>query len=113
MPCDTRLKPRQTISERKAEVAAAAERTRRGILNGTIKPKVGKDGGIAFEGLTETDRDGVTDGCMYRRLLSSASSSVLEAFARAEALSGRKIDGQAIAHGLHSHDGGKTWHHGH
>ncbi len=31
------------------------------------------------------------------------------ALAKAEAQAGRTVDKQAVASGLHSHDGGKTW----
>jgi hypothetical protein len=33
--------------------------------------------------------------------------------ARAEQLAGRAVSAQAVAGGVHSHDGGHTWHHGH
>ena len=46
MPCDTRLKPRQTIQQRKIEVLKAVERLDRGLALGTIKPKVGPQGAI-------------------------------------------------------------------
>jgi hypothetical protein len=32
---------------------------------------------------------------------------------QAEQRAGRGVDQQALAHGAHSHDGGKTWHDGH
>lgn len=114
MPCDTRLKPRQTISQRKDEVRRATERFIAGLKNGRVKVVVDKKtGAVAFSGLTEEERDGVTDACAYRRILVSGSQLALQAIARAEQLAGRGIDKQKIAAGYHSHDGGLTWHNGH
>jgi hypothetical protein len=113
MPCDTRLKPRQTIQQRASEVRAAVERISKGLASGTIKPKVGPQGAITFVGLPDEDRDGVTDSCAYRRLMVTGSALAKAAIARAEQLAGRSVDRKALAHGHHSHDGGKTWHHGH
>lgn len=110
MPCDTRLKPRQTIQQRATEVRAVVDRVAKGLATGKIKAKIGPQGAIAFDGLTNEERDGVTDACAYRRLMSSGSASALQAIARAEALAGRSIDRQAVARGVHSHDGGTTFH---
>jgi hypothetical protein len=113
MPCDRRLKPRQTISQRAEEVRRAVAKLNAGLIAGRIKAKIGPQGAIAFEGFNEQERDGVTDACAYRRLLVSGSALAKAAIARAEQLAGRSIDKQTLAHGTHSHDGGKTWHHGH
>lgn len=118
MTCETRLKTRngrrQTISERKDEVRLAAERFIAGIKAGKVKIAVDrKTGAVAFAGLTEEERDGVTDACAYRRIMVSGSAVALAAIARAEQLAGRSIDKQMIATGFHSHDGGSTWHNGH
>lgn len=110
MPCDTRLKRRQTISERKIEVKKAVEKLSTGIVAGRIKPKIGPQGAIAFEGFTEAERDGVTDACAYRRLMIEGSPLARAAIARAEQLAGRTVDKQVIGQGAHSHDGGRTWH---
>lgn len=118
MPCDTRLKTRngrrQTISERKDEVRLATERFIAGLKNGRVKAVVDKKtGAVAFSGLTEEERDGVTDACAYRRILVSGSQLAIQAIARAEQLAGRSVDKAMVAAGYHSHDGGKTWHSGH
>jgi hypothetical protein len=113
MPCDTRLKPKQTISERAAEVRRAVDKIGQGLASGRIKARVGPQGAIAFDGVSNEDRDGVTDACIYRRLLVSGSALAKAALARAEQLAGRSIDRQSLAHGHHSHDGGRTWHNGH
>lgn len=113
MPCDTRLKPKQTISERKAEVVKMVATLAQGLVSGRVVAKVGPQGAIAFDGLSDAERDGVTDACAYRRLMVSGSALAKAAIARAEMLSGRSVNKQALAHGVHSHDGGKHWHHGH
>lgn len=113
MPCDTRLKPRQTIQQRKEEVRKAVDRLASGLTSGRIKAKVGPQGAIAFVGFEGTDRDGVTDACAYRRIMATGSQQAKLAIMKAEQLAGRTVDRQAIAQGHHSHDGGETWHHGH
>jgi hypothetical protein len=82
----------------------------RQLAAGKIVAKVGQKGGIAFVGLSEGERDGITDACLYRRLMSSGSATAKMAIERAELLAGRKVDRQAVGVGLHSHDGGATWH---
>ena len=110
MTCDTRLKPRQTISERKDEVRRVQERVVSGLKSGKIKPVIDKKGGITFAGMTEDERDGVTDACIYRRVLVSGSQLALQAIQRAEQLSGKMVDRQLVAQGYHSHDAGASWH---
>ena len=113
MPCDTRLKRGQKISERALEVKKAVEGLSSLLAVGRIKARVGPKGGIAFEGWGEAERDGVTDACAYRRLMATGSSLAKAQIAKAEMMAGRSVDRQALAHGHHSHDGGKTWHDGH
>ena len=113
MPCDTRLKPRQTIQSRKDEVRKVIERLNKGLTAGAIRAVVGKEGGIAFIGLSNEERDGVTDACMFRKIMVTGSSQAKAAIARAEQMAGRTVNRTAVAQGLHSHDGGKSWHHGH
>lgn len=110
MPCDTRLKLRQTISQRAAEVRAIVTKIESGLTSGRIKVKIGPQGAIAFDGLTDADRDGVTDACAYRRIMIAGSALARNAIARAEHLQGRAVDRRAVAVGAHSHDGGQTWH---
>src|SRR5262245_43879440 len=113
MPCDTRLKPKQTIQQRADEVRKAVAKLGAGLASGLIKAKVGPQGAIAFEGFADAERDGVTDACAYRRLMVNGSPLARAKIAQAEQLAGRSVDRTALAHGHHSHDGGKTWHHGH
>lgn len=72
-----------------------------------------RTGAVAFRGMSEEDRDGLTDACIYRRIMVTGSALAKQAIARAEQLAGRTVNKQAIAQGHHSHDGGATWHHGH
>jgi|SRR6185437_4329643 len=114
MPCDTRLKRGQTIQQRASEVRKVVDKVVAGLTSGRIQAKVGPQGSIAFAGLTNEERDGVTDACIYRRLTQTAGASLAIAKLRqAELVAGRSVDKQALAQGHHSHDGGKTWHHGH
>jgi len=114
MPCDTRLKPRQTIQQRADEVRKSTQRLAQLLASGQVRPKIGPKGGIAFEGWTDADRDGVTDACVYRRLLATPGASLaLAKIRQAEMIAGRSVDKQALAQGHHSHDGGQTWHDGH
>jgi hypothetical protein len=113
MPCDTKLKAGQTIQQRATEVRAAVERFVAGLVAGRIKPTVNRDGAIAFDGITAADRDGITDACAYRRIMATGSALAKQQIARAEMLAGRTVNRGALAQGIHSHDGGKTWHHGH
>jgi hypothetical protein len=113
MPCDTRLKPRQTIQQRADEVRKAVEKIAAALAAGRVKAKVGPQGAIAFSGLTDEERDGITDACAYRRLMVSGSALAKAKIAAAEQLAGRSVDRKALAGGHHSHDGGEHWHHGH
>lgn len=110
MPCDRKLRQGQTISQRKEEIKTVVDKLAKGLASGSIKAKIGPQGAIAFQGMSETERAGVDDACAYRRLLATGSASALMAIQRAEALAGRSIDKRMIAQGAHSHDGGATWH---
>lgn len=113
MPCDTQLLPNQTIKTRIEEIKEAVAKIAKGLASGKVRAVVGPQGAIAFDGVTEADRARVTDACAYRRIMISGSPLAKAAIQRAEQLAGRTVDKKAIAHGHHSHDGGKTWHHGH
>lgn len=110
MPCDRKLKQNQTIQQRVTEIRKVTENLVKAIAMGRVKAKVGPQGAIAFIGLSDEERDGVTDACAYRRLLTSGSPSALQAIARAEALAGRSVNRQTVAVGAHSHDNGVSWH---
>lgn len=110
MACDTRLKAGQTIQERVTEVKAAVSRLDALLASGRAKVVISPAGAVAFTGLTETDRDGVTDACAYRRIMATGSALARATIQRAEVMSGRQIDRKVVAGGSHSHDGGATWH---
>jgi hypothetical protein len=110
MPCDRQLKAGQSITQRKEEILRAVDRLQKALASGSVKARVGPQGSIAFVGLSESDRAGVTDACAYRRIMVSGSALARAAIARAEQMSGRTIDKQVIGQGVHSHDGGRTWH---
>lgn len=113
MVCDTKLRARQTAKERAEEIRRAILNLSNGLANGSIRAVVGAQGAIAFAGLSEEDRAGVSDACAYRHIMVHGSALAKVAIARAEQLAGRTVDRKALASGAHSHDGGKTWHHGH
>lgn len=109
MPCDRTLKPRQTIQQRAEEIRTVVARLQNALVTGRVKPKIGPTGGIAFVGLTDDERDGVTDSCIYRRILATGSALAKLAIQKAEVLAGRTVDRQSVALGHHTHDG-ENWH---
>ena len=113
MPCDTRRRPNQTLTERKSEIRQAIDKLSAALVSGRAKAIVGPQGAVAFQGWQEGQQANVTDACALRLILSTGSALAKASIAKAEAIAGRGIDRQAIAHGHHSHDGGKTWHSGH
>jgi hypothetical protein len=104
MPCLTQaaLTPTQKQSQR-----AALARLQQAIGAGTVQIVVGRAGAVAFKGWLDADRNGVSDLCAYRALANTPE--LRRALVRAEAMSGNRMDPRAIAGGLHSHDGGKSW----
>ena len=114
MPCDTRRRPGQSLDQRKAEVRTSVSRLATLLATAAVKPVISKaTGAIAFSGWSEADRANITDACAYRLLMATGSATAKAAIARAEALAGRTVNRQALAQGVHSHDGGHSWHHGH
>ena len=110
MPCDTRMKRGQTLSQRADEVRLVVADVNSLIAAGKVKPVVDKKtGSIAFQGLDDNLRDDVTDACIFRRIMVSGSSLAKAKIAQAEALAGRTVNKTAVAQGVHSHDGGLTW----
>jgi hypothetical protein len=108
MPCDTvRLSPGQTLAERMAQVKAALQRLEQKLQSGAVRLGIGPNGAVVFQGWA--DRDGVTDVCAYRSLAAENSWALRQAVARAEQFSGRKVNVNAVAAGVHSHDGGRSW----
>jgi len=110
VPCDTTLKPQQTVAERMREVRSAAARIDALLAAKKVQVKIGRNGAIAFIGIPDSVRDGLTDACIYRRIMNSGSSAARMQIAAAERLAGRAVDKKVVAAGVHSHDGGQTWH---
>ena len=112
MPCENSRLPNQTISQRKEEIVKAVDKLAAALAAGKVKPVIGPKGGIAFPGWIEGQTGRVGDGCAFRRLMSSGSALARMAIERAETLAGRRVDRQAVAQGLHSHEqGGRiVWH---
>lgn len=110
MPCNTRLKPRQTVAERMREVRKATARIDALLAARKIKVKFGR--GVAFIGIPDDVRDGLTDACVYRRIMASGSHAARQEIVKAERLAGLSTERakQVVGGGMHSHDGGTTWH---
>lgn len=114
MVCDTRPRIRnQTLTERKKEVKEAIDKLSQKLAAKQVVPKIGPQGAIAFQGWREEDRAAVSDACAYRLLMLTGSAVAKAELMRAQQIAGRPVNTQAMAAGVHSHDGGKTWHNGH
>jgi hypothetical protein len=110
MACETYQRPKQTLAERKDEIRRVQERVIAGLKSGKITAKVDAKGGVTFNGIPAEDRPGITDACIYRRVIVSGSQLAIQAIQKAERLAGRAVDKQIVATGYHSHDGGTSWH---
>lgn len=113
MSCELMRRPGQTLTERKAEVKKAVSNLEKLIVSGQVRVKVGQQGAVAFSAWADVERAGVTDACAYRMLMVTGSALAKAKVAQAEMLAGRSVNRQVIGQGVHSHDGGKTWHEGH
>lgn len=109
MACESMRKPKQTVQERIAEIMKAIALLDAKLKKRQVKPVVDKaTGAITFAGW-EADRDGITDACAYRRIMATGSALARAEIIRAEQMAGRGVNRQALAAGIHSHDGGSTW----
>jgi hypothetical protein len=111
MACETMRKPKQTLQERIAEIGKSVAALDAKLKKRQVKPVVDKaTGAITFAGWTDpAERNGVTDACAYRRIMATGSVLAKQEIMRAELLSGRAVNRQALTAGVHSHDGGATW----
>lgn len=107
MPCDTVRRESQSTQQRVAEVRRVVGMLDKAIVRRQVKVIVGPQGAITFDGWQQ--REGVTDACAYRRIMSTGSTLAKSEIARAEQMSGKSVDRRALAAGIHSHDGGQTW----
>ena len=112
MACESMRRPRQTLEERMAEVKAALKVLEQKLLDKKVQVIIGAQGAVAFSGWG-AERQDVTDACAFRTLQANGSWALKQAVAQAEARFGRKVNPQAVAAGVHSHDGGRTFGPGH
>ena len=111
MPCESIRQPNQTLAERVIEVKRIIAELDRLIMKKRVNIVVGRQGAIAFVGNEwERIRNGVTDACAYRRLVTTGSVLTRTQITRAEEVSGTKVNRAVVGAGVHSHDGGVTWH---
>jgi len=111
MACDTRpITQNQTLSQRKTQVKEIIAFTDELIRKSKVRIVVDKrSGAVAFVGMTDAERGGVSDACTYRMIMATGTVLAKQAIARAEQLAGRTVNRQALTAGVHSHDGGHTW----
>jgi hypothetical protein len=107
MACMTALSQGQSLAQRMTQVEQALKRLEQYIQTGTVRIGIGTNGALVFNGWN--DRDGISDVCAFRSLTATNSWVLRQAVLRAEGMSGRKVNPKAVAAGVHSHDGGKTW----
>lgn len=100
MVCTTRLKPRQTAAQRLAEVAKRMRQLDGMVASGRLKMKVLPGGKVSFPSIAESDRDGISDACIFHTLSNTGSAAARIALARAE-----QLQGKVSRVGVHSHDG--------
>lgn len=112
MPCDTTLTQGQTAEGRQREIDSALADLERRLTAGKVRLVVGPNGEIAFTDWG-AQRMGVTDVCAFRTLSTRGSWPLRQAQAAAEMAAGRTVDRAKVAAGVHSHDGGGSWHPGH
>ncbi len=107
MPCETMSNGNK--KQRARDIKIALARLEQYLKTGKVQLGVGTNGAIVFKGWESAERNGVSDVCAYRKLAIAGSWELKQAQARAELMSGRKVDAKLVASGVHSHDGGKTW----
>jgi hypothetical protein len=106
MPCDTQLLKNQTISDRKREIKKAVDNLDKLIREGKVRVKIDPIKKVpTFIGWADIERGRITDACAYRRLLVTGSALVKAKLAQAGS-----VDQGALGRGVHSHDGGVSWH---
>jgi hypothetical protein len=109
MACELyRSNAQQTLQERKRAIKKAVTALEQALAMKTIKPVIGPQGAITFAGWN-AGRDGVTDACAYRHIMTGNASLAKLAISQAETLAGRTVDRAIVGQGVHSHDGGRSW----
>jgi hypothetical protein len=102
--------PNQTMAERVTEVRKSVTVIDKLIAARRVAVKVGPQGAVTFVGIPDNDRARMTDACIYRMITRTGSAAAKMALARAEQLAGRSVNKSVVAQGIHSHDGGNSWH---
>jgi hypothetical protein len=110
MPCYSIVKPNQTKAQRKLEIQKATAAIDRMIAAKKVIVKVGPQGAVTFVGIPASVRDGMTDVCVYRGIMAKGSQAAKMQMAKAAQMAGVRVNEEAITQGIHSHDGGATWH---
>lgn len=110
MTCWATPRPQQTLEERQAEVTRALRGLEAAIQQNAVKVVIGANGAVTLAGWSAAARSDLTDVCAIRSLTAEGSWILRQALAREEARTGRKVNMNAVAAGVHSHDGGNTWH---
>ena len=117
MPCDTKTRPNQTLTERKIEVREAIARLSAALVAGKARAVIDRaTGAVAFAGTDALSSARVTDACAFKIVMATGFALARQEIAKAEALAGRTVSRQALAQGIHAHaDAAGTlhWHHGH
>lgn len=107
MACETIRFPEQTPEERAAEISEAMTGLERQLADGTARLVVDPlTGAVGFDGWR--DRRFITDACAFNSLDQQQSPALAAALWEAQA-QGLVISREAIARGVHTHDGGQTW----
>ena len=101
--------PEQTPAQREAEVSDAVAKLAKDLEAGRVTLRVGPQGAVALAGWQPEARKDLSDVCALRSLSISHPWEYRKALAKAETMAGRKADAKALAAGVHSHDGGKSW----
>jgi hypothetical protein len=110
MPCFSQPRVNQTPEQRRTEVKKVIADIDKLIAKRKVGIKVGPQGAVTFTGLAASQRADMTDVCIYRLLMQRGSESMKTAVRTAEMLAGRGVSASALKQGIHSHDGGGSWH---
>lgn len=109
MPCFSKPRRNQTLTQRKEEVRKKVTLIDKLIAARKVQVKIGPQGAVVFTGISDEDRADLTDICIYNMLMTRGTLAAKLKIRQAEELAGRKVSRAAIQAGIHSHDGGATW----
>lgn len=105
MPCLTNVNLSEIQKQKQRDALAKLAKA---IGAGKVQVVVAKGtGAFALKGWADSDREGVSDLCAYRALMNAPEMRM--AVRKAQVMANTPLSARAIATGLHSHDGGKTW----